>query len=274
MNFKSFIAAAPLLVAFASPSYAANPVDPLNDFRVNEDGVIPAALGSFFGTFEADKITGGYTEVFTATSATTFAVSAYVNLTGFFKNDGQTSIAGAAVNSLYQLYGVFQGTGDIILNSDGSSTLSGKTGTVSMWADPFVVSGSLTTFASATSGLFAPTLGNNADDIKLFEATDLLFGNGHNFPGSLTGANGDFSITMLDLALTNPKGKAYFYEPDPFYPVITFDGNFSSFPIPAVGQSATIQGAANIFFEKVPEPSSLALLGLGALSLGARKRKA
>jgi hypothetical protein len=89
-------------------------------------------------------------------------------------------------------------------------------------------------------------------------------------PGAFDFTWDDFELTT---ALTDPGqsifGGDYFTSPDPFYMVVVVDGDFDEFDIEP--GDVFLTGDVSAVFQ-VPTPTSLALLGLGLLGLGARRR--
>src|SRR5207253_10238765 len=138
-------------------------------------------------SFTADKITGAYQEVFTLTSPTTFATTAFASLTTFTANEG-TPPPVFVTNNLYAL---FTATGNVL---GGGSTFQGTTGQVQLWRD----NGPQTTFTLPASAPGSVTTANASTDTLLASTSSFLFGEGHNFPGALTAANGDFSLNFTN----------------------------------------------------------------------------
>lgn len=258
MNIKHLVKyslsiAALAVAAIAAPAHA----DVFQDFQITQGGV----------TFTADKISGSYSEIFTVTSPTTFSTSAYSNLNGFTSNEGMVAVLPNKINSSYGLYATFTATGNIL---NGGTSFQGLTGVINLYKDAFK--------NDVATGLALPGTGgldiirtHEGDDKLLASTSTLLFGAGHNFPGSTTAANGDFSLTFTNFELTEA-GKKYFVSPLPFYSQFTIDGNFSSFTLPSVGSSSSlITGATNVFF--VPEPGMAALFGIALLGFGFSRRR-
>lgn len=254
MNVKSLLKSSLSAIALAAAVVVPAHADVFQDFTVTYNS----------NTVTADKITGGYTEIFTVTGPTTFATSAYATLNSFYANEGKDFVPNFS-GATYGLYATFIATGNIV--GDGSS-FEGTTGTINLYLDKYVGGPTVLGLPSAGGGNI--TRNKADDDLLLATTSSFLFGSGHNFPGTTEAANGDFSLTFTDFSLTSD-GASYFIAPNPFHLKFTIDGNFGSFPLPNVNFSSIITGASNVTF--VPEPGMVGLFGIALLGLGMARRR-
>lgn len=190
---------------------------------------------------------------------------------GFLTKAAFGSPTGGSVPSLlnssgdggYGMYGIFTITGEADpLGADGIQA-NFNTAFMTLYIDP----DQDTTLAVPGAGPVVAG-GGTADDFAIINFT-LSAGEAHVFGGL---ANGDFD-TLLNVSLT-PQGQAFFVDPVPFFPLENFGGNTQTITGASLTESfvATSDGGGIELFQ-VPEPGTLALLGLGMMGMGFINRR-
>lgn len=262
-------------LAMASSSVLAQSTYPT--FTVNEGAV----SGAIARELTAGKLIGGYTEVgsFTPTSEAggTFTASLKWEADGFYASNGTSSVPsqlGATTDNQYRLYALYTAQGTYTTSATGNTFSYTPGGSFEFFLDQ----DSNTTFIEAATGAVKWGTANSGDDVLLatgvptsgegnvtVNATTCPAGGGQ---GINCGSFGTSSSFVLEEA-----GKQYFIAPSPFYQLSFQSGQLNNFP-PSGRQ--VINGSLDVVFEgsnDVPEPATIAMVGLGLLGLGLSRRR-
>jgi hypothetical protein len=265
---KTLIAAA-LATAFTAAGGGASAAL-FNPFQITETSV-PGAVPN---VQTANKITGDYNEVITFGPGT-FTVSLQWSA-GQFLNNCNTACTnvpsqlGAVTANQYQLYALYQSSGTFATSGAGVTTFTDTPGSGSIHV--FIDPSSNTTFTAPANGSLPWLTPGNGEDYNIANGTP-LGGTGTldpNLPTCGGGINCGSFGTTTSFFLT-ALGSQYFTLPIPFYNVSFQSGQLNNFT-PTGTQ--TINGSLDVAFQPlaVPEPATLALLGIGILGAGVMRR--
>ena len=224
-------------------------------FTVDE-GSVPDATAN--APANVGKFTGLYSEIITINDDFSLDYVGVVSWAGLGDVDGGPvpNQIGCFGPNCYDTYAIFMGSGTFT-GSDFSIT----SGTLQWLIDPDQDT-EITFNGGGADGVTIS--GTVDDDYDIANAVNLALGIG------IPGTPGAFQAIWDDLVLT-AEGEAYFPAPDPFYMVVEATGDFDQDTF-APG-TFLLTGDVSAAFE-VPEPASIALLGLGMLGFAARRRRA
>lgn len=281
---KTLIAAAVTAgLAFTATSVSAATFVP---FTVVE-GSVPGTPTNAISTFTAGKVTGNYIEDVTLTAisqfsgtfttqllfnAGTFGSLDGTKISSYLTSQGITQGIQTAAPSSYALYAILTGSGTYTANAGiNTFVFTPNVGNLTLTIDP----NNDTIFTSASNNIGVSS--GAGEDYNIASGV-VVSGNGGPVPcqpnvtincGSF-GTNTTFSLTNFGAL---PDGVKFFGGNFPYNLLLT-SGQFDNIDLTKLGPQRTTGSLDAVFGSTaVPEPESVALIGVGLLGLGLSLRR-
>lgn len=250
----------------------------LNPFTVNE-GSVPGALPLVHTN--VGGFSGAYTEIATFDGLGNFSTS--IKWTAGSMYDTANTVIGSQLNSPignfgYNMYALFVAGGTYVTTLGVTTFTFNPGGSLAIFIDPD--RNSTLNVAPVNGATPWAVAGVTGDDYQIASGAT-IGGTGSLNPFLSTCNNplnplgvgnfcGSFGVnTSFDL--TNPNGPLYFTSPSPFYNLSFNSGQLKSFDVAGTQE---ISGSLDVnFANRVPEPATLVLMGLGLLGMGATSRR-
>lgn len=259
--------------------------------------VNPGVVGSAAGSFAADEMVGGYSAEIDQLGDGSFVEHGFADISSFFLDGDLLPAFATGLGGDYLMYALFRLEGTVVEVAPDEVEVVFTSFLAEIWADPLgpvttktidVVNGDATdqtgfagqnggsAFATALTPAF--TLSGAGDDILVLDvmAGDFLNGSANIEDNGPAGIEGDFQVRSgfnTDFFVLTD-----FFEFLKPLLLLTLQangntGNETGIPFPPVAATDIVFRNASLNITFIPEPGTLALLGLGLFGAGALARR-
>lgn len=253
-------------VASAAPAFTVNPTVIGNDFL--------EGLGFGSSPFQSNFINGQSSSLVTLLDATTQSGAGWINLTGF---SGQNS-ASSGLGFTFTMWAEYQYTAQLVSGTFGQQgSVSDITAlTFTLWASTNTNAGATTTTFTEATVSNAATVARGAFAQQIGFGS-LISGEG----GAVVNGQGGTGFNTVASYSNTAFGDTFFTAPTPFYNILFNEFNNTAQgvaigvnglgqPVIAINQAS---GGVDFNLNRVPEPATLLLLGIGLVGVGIATRR-